>query len=976
MGNQNKIVENRGSNWAKWDLHTHTASSFDYKYKANDSDEVLVKTWKEHDFKAVAITDHFKIDSKRIKRLRELTENKITIFPGVELRTDKGASNVHVILIFDEKMNLEILDQDFESIMLRQKAKPENEYTNDTIYWDYGEIIEFARNKNAIISIHSGSKTNGIDKSVRSNSVEQLPVEMAIKQEYADSVDIFEVAKKKDVDYYQEHVFKKIQDRPVIVCSDNHDPSEYSIKDCLWIKAEPSFSGLKQAIIHPRERIFVGDEPPKIENLRRNPEKYISKITVKKKNDSKTPDKWFNFDIGLNIGLTTVIGNKGSGKSAFADLLGYLGRSNNKEHFSFLSKKRFAKEDKKYNLNYEGKLIWFDDEMNQTDDFALGQERQGVPLVRYLPQRYIEETCNSLDEKFQKEINNVIFSYVDTEKRNNAANLSELIENKQISLVNKSEQIKLDITSINEKIIKLERKRSSSYQKQCKDNFDYWKNELKRHDANKPVSVSPPIDGDDNQNGINQIEQYNQMIKENEELIVNNQNLIRSERNCVEELNIYRDEIEFELNKVINLQNKGEELSKKYKILPQIEVSLKSQLEGLEKRMEIANKTINETQELISEMFDNDKYQTDINNDEIESDYDAATSLFQKNQILEIKINKIKEVLGRPQLHYQRYLDELKEWEEKRKQIVGNEFTQSSLIYSEAEYKYLENGLEKDLGELLGNRKTKIKELFELILEKKKILDEIYQPIEAKLDIVLKNIKDKVRFKASISVDSGFAVDALSYINQSIQSKFKGKNEGKEFIESLIRSYDISEFESAYLLVEELMNAISEDEDKADLMVKRRHECYDFITSLSYFNVGFSLKMGDKELEQLSPGEKGSVLLIFYLALDQEEKPLIIDQPEDNLDNQSVFDKLVPCVLEAKKNRQVILITHNPNLAIACDSELIIYSENVGNQVEYSYGPIEEPSINEKLVDILEGTMPAFDLRTSKYKGLHFSSKN
>ena len=240
----------------------------------------------------------------------------------------------------------------------------------------------------------------------------------------------------------------------------------------------------------------------------------------------------------------------------------------------------------------------------------------------------------------------------------------------------------------------------------------------------------------------------------------------------------------------------------------------------------------------------------------------------------------------------------------------------------------------------------------------------------------MKNIRDKVRFKASISVGSEFSSNLLAYINQSIQSKYRGKNEGKDFVETQIRSYDISNFDGAYSLAETLLDAITEDEDKSDQLVKNRQECYDYICSLSYLNVGFSLKMGDKPLEQLSPGEKGSVLLIFYLALDQEEKPLIIDQPEDNLDNQSVFDKLVPCVLEAKKNRQVILITHNPNLAIACDSELIIYSENSGNQIEYLSGPIEEQLINEKLVDILEGTMPAFDLRTSKYKGIHFSSKN
>jgi len=55
-------------------------------------------------------------------------------------------------------------------------------------------------------------------------------------------------------------------------------------------------------------------------------------------------------------------------------------------------------------------------------------------------------------------------------------------------------------------------------------------------------------------------------------------------------------------------------------------------------------------------------------------------------------------------------------------------------------------------------------------------------------------------------------------------------------------------------------------------------------------------------------------------------------------------------------------------LAIACDSELIIYSENFGNEIKYQSGPIEDKAIRKKLIDILEGTMPAFDLRTNKYK--------
>lgn len=444
----------RGSEWVKWDLHVHTASSFDYEYRADDADELLVNALEKHDIQAVAITDHFLIDAQRIKRIRELVKDKITIFPGVELRTDKGGTNIHVILIFDENISVDELSQDFEVIMLRQKSKP-SQSTDTTIYWDYEAIKEFAKTHNGLISIHAGKKSNGLDKMITNS----LDVNMAVKAEYAETVDIFEGSKKQDVKDYREHVFKCIDERPVIVCSDNHDPRNYEIKDYLWIKAEKTFDGLKQAIIHPRERVYIGEEPPKVESLRKNPEKYISSFKVNKKKDAVNSDIWFDFDIGLNTGLTTIIGNKGSGKSAFADLLGYMGKSENKRHFSFLSKNRFAKEDKKFNLDYEGELIWYDGEMHKSEDFSLLNDMQGVPLIRYLPQRYIEETCNSLDKKFQDEIDKVIFSYVDVDNRGSATNLKELVENKQLGISRTMDQIKIDLSSVNEKIIRLERKK-------------------------------------------------------------------------------------------------------------------------------------------------------------------------------------------------------------------------------------------------------------------------------------------------------------------------------------------------------------------------------------------------------------------------------------------------------------------------------------------------------------------------------------
>ena len=80
----------RGSEWHKWDLHIHTASSYDSPYRGDDADELLCATLHDNNISAVAITDHFKIDADRISHLRSLAPD-IVFFPGVELRTDKGA---------------------------------------------------------------------------------------------------------------------------------------------------------------------------------------------------------------------------------------------------------------------------------------------------------------------------------------------------------------------------------------------------------------------------------------------------------------------------------------------------------------------------------------------------------------------------------------------------------------------------------------------------------------------------------------------------------------------------------------------------------------------------------------------------------------------------------------------------------------------------------------------------------------------
>ncbi|WP_132056716.1 TrlF family AAA-like ATPase [Halorussus amylolyticus] len=119
-------------------------------------------------------------------------------------------------------------------------------------------------------------------------------------------------------------------------------------------------------------------------------------------------------------------------------------------------------------------------------------------------------------------------------------------------------------------------------------------------------------------------------------------------------------------------------------------------------------------------------------------------------------------------------------------------------------------------------------------------------------------------------------------------------------------------------------------------------------------------------MSQLSRGQKGTVLLKIYLA--EGENPLIIDSPEDNLDNRFIYDELIDAIRKAKSNRQIFIATHDANLVVNTDSEQVIISSFSDGQIEYEAGALENPDIRSEAKDILEGGDEAFRRREKKYK--------
>ncbi len=139
---------------------------------------------------------------------------------------------------------------------------------------------------------------------------------------------------------------------------------------------------------------------------------------------------------------------------------------------------------------------------------------------------------------------------------------------------------------------------------------------------------------------------------------------------------------------------------------------------------------------------------------------------------------------------------------------------------------------------------------------------------------------------------------------------------------------------------------------------------------MSWLEGRFNLTGGGLPLDQLSPGERGLVLLLFYLVVDREDTPLLLDQPEENLDNAAVRRVLVPALCDARQRRQVIIVTHNANLAIVGDADQIVYCTHSGDRFDVEAGSLADAAAGNYSIDVLEGARPAFDNRRLKYDGV------
>lgn len=1034
----------RGSEWRKWDLHIHAPGT-----KLNDQFTVSEgDVWDEYcqrlhksDVQAFGITDYFSADCyfTALAKFRERYPDSCKVlFPNIELRTNdvvnRAQEEVNIHLVFnpfrldcEDKIKLflrslktnktdgsgrEVKAYELTLTSHFEEATTTRAFIREALGETFGKDADLLD----CVLIVTAANNDGI-RSERGKKRKSL---------ITDELDKFSDAffgNAGNVKYFlrtdrSEDKTMYTEPKPVLSGCDAHslldldnhlgqvvsDSGQGIILEPTWIKANPTFEGLKQIVYEPLNRVFIGEEPEIERRVRENKTRYIESlhITCVEGYQKDQHGSWFcDEHIVLGKELVAIIGNKGSGKSAVTDILGLLGNSHNQtsksiaggrheELFSFLNKEKFLKGG--CAGHFQGILNWYEGEPDSKslDD----QVATHLPeKVEYLPQKYLERICaNIADDEFRATLNEVIFRYVKPEDQFGKSNLDDLIKYRTRQAEEDIEQKAQELHQANEDVVAIERKLTDDYRRELEEKIKLKKQELESHATTRPPKKPKPEASAET--ASTETEQIDKLTDRITELDVRIKGLKAEQiilNNVSEELGQARQAIDRQVSLLTGMKTTHKEVLEAAGLDFDQIIKLTVDFSRLD---EVISAKKQRSADISALLLTHDQIDTTIKGEDEAATQAAraaakAGSIVCQKAILETTKTEFVERLGKPEREYQEYLKVLKLWTDREKELKGDDQNPEadSLKGLEKELEKVIKVYREELRTACANRDRISKEIF----NNKQGLTQFYNTVKQSIDSEISKCRDHlgeydISIEAGMRFNPAFYDEFLRFIHQGAAGSFRGQEEGRTMLRRITDA--VTDWESEDQVFRTL-NAIVEalHIDKRDDVSISNMVCdvfkqmktqrtvlglYDYLFGFEYLGTKYDLKVDQKDLSELSPGERGGLLLIFYLMLDRQDIPLVIDQPEDNLDNKSVYEILVTFIKQAKKRRQIILVTHNPNLAVVADAEQIIHvsidKKEAKNDFFFFSGSIEDVRMNQAVVDILEGTMPAFDNRRLKYR--------
>ena len=899
---------NRGSEWRKWDLHIHTPGTAKNDHYGN-SDEVwerYIDALEKSDVTVFGITDYFSI-SNYIKVKEYQKQDRLKgkfLLPNVEMRiypvTDKSKLiNIHAI--FDPFLDVADIEREF----FRQLQFTYNDASYSCIDNDLaklGRIVEnnpnladdvaikkgidaFAVSYEAlkkvidkaffkghvIIALSNGSK-DGVTGILNQEGNMQ-----SLRKEITRMSDIILSGNPGDVEYFsgaktsvEEVVSTYGSLKPCIIGSDAHSLDKVGVfpnDRITWIKADPTFEGLKQILFEPKERVRISDAMPDFKydyNI-------IDHVVL------NTAGVW-NQTIPLNQNLNTIIGGRSTGKSTLlASMAAKFQKIKNDENYDFIK-----------GLSDNVHVFW----------------RDGL------------EADNKEIEYFtQNEIANII-SRRDSDKLfleilTSLPNMREAYEKFKADEAAKFASIQAKVSLFFEKRRQYNEK--NAYVKTLGDK-EGIKREIEKFAKERDTIQRNLTDKKE------LLERFQIAAKELADLRTKEVVM----RQDLEILNLLSSSNLLSINPSVSWLGLTEDISQKVseeiqKVLAQSNSHLQDFVKDLISKEDNAFKAL----------------AREINEKQNASDYQEGKKIFDENKNLSHVMEQISNL---------------------SKQI------------------------------LLINKESQILE--ELSKECKTIASDLLNEHLSYLDM-MNSIASVLRIQHdNITLSAGYELkkDLEEKLNECISLRSASMN---ALIVNVIFQYQKKTKDSIKECLKDLLNKAL----RGEITFKNGYDVQSFISMIlsgNWFSLQYSVDYEGDNLSDMSPGKRSFVVLKLLLDFSDKKCPILIDQPEDNLDNRAIYNELVKYIREKKKERQIILVTHNPNIVVGADSEEVIVANQNGKNApndrgikfQYVHGSLENTSaritddnepilyrcgIREHVCDILEGGENAFRDRENKY---------
>ncbi len=900
----------RGSEWRKWDLHIHTPKSICNSYGGDNKEtwdkfiEALERLPKE--VSVIGINDYYFIDGYEMimkYRKKGRLANIEKIFPILEFRIDTFGSgnennlqkiNLHILFNLNEddvdneikKVNMEFIDMiHLTSLDIHSTKK----LSRDNFISEGGSLQEGFSNlipstKDVFKILNSKTWEDKIFLLLGYKEWSNLEKNQQLKpfkEDLYSKVGAFftsnyetlsesqkwldEFGKKRLLHSLDIHGFDKLDTANKDDIGNYISSTKYFCN--TWVKADPTFEGVKQVLFEPESRVRIQEMNPD------NKAGYLVIDTIV----LEEPTFWKQ-EIHLNSYLNTIIGGRSTGKS-------------------FLLQCIAKKIDPNIQIKDDKRKDFVEEHYEKiTVKWKYG-ESSSPKEIMYFPQNYIIGLAEN-----EQELDNLVDDIVKDKDKNHRLDEYKnfCIENKRIiaDLVNQLFYINREIKH-KEKILK-----EKGDQEGIQAEIDKLNKKINGININSQISKE-------------ELMEYNSLKEE----ILKKQEKINAIQNDVDGLE-HLDELDIFTNYYTNTL------------------------------FSLSNEIQNELFSFINKM-----------KDEFQTKWKGRIDII-KNRLNESLENLFREI----------------------NDIQNNNIYKKGLTYSSKNKEY------KELQEQLKIENEKLNFI-------KIIIDQIKSYSSKKDNLFVEIIERHFMYFSKIQQLS----KELVYQYSDVTIKSKGVFRKKEMIDFLKERHDlrgvekqnyIDDFVSKYDRdnIKNITRKYLEDALEENIEYKNFNESSLVVLELlseNWYKVTYNIKYENDSFDDMSQGKKSFVILKLLLDFSDKKCPILLDQPEDNLDNRAIYNELVQYLRKKKQERQLIIVTHNSNIVVSADSENVIVANQKGaksknkndSKFQYVNGALENTKpkdndeeyilesqgIREHVCEILEGGIEAFRERERKY---------